>query len=87
MSKQLGVTESGTRIYELDAARARALVQADSLPCMVHLDLSFRLSELNKYEKTAELDCHLVCAMEEGSSDISGLILYRSSSQFLQPLT
>ena len=76
MGKELGVHENGTRILEVDAAQAKTLVQAD-MPCMVHLDLSFRLMELEKYAKKAEPDCHLICGMEEGSSDISGVMLYR----------
>ena len=78
--KQLGV-DAGHLLFELSAQGARRLLEADKLACMVHLDASFRFAALGKYEQKTEPDSHLICAKEEGSSNIGGMMLYRCAPQ------
>ena len=80
--KKLGVDDHfGHVLFELSAASARRLLEADQLACMVHLDTSFRLAAVAKFEQKTEPDSHLICAKEEeGSSKIGGMMLYRCVS-------
>eukprot|EP00966_Prymnesium_polylepis_P256939 5934895-Prymnesium_polylepis.2 len=81
---ELGVDEaSGIRILPLSTRAARELVRAESLNCMVHLILSFRLAELTKFEEqgaATDMDSHLVCAKEAGRDEICGLMLYKCAA-------